>query len=312
MAPIAATPPWLMDANNSNSGSSGLGYKKVALDDNDMDTVHIPLNNSNMGNSGMSGGGGSGKNNNMNSSSVSSQEGGINNADIDPAIPRMILYTRVINLALSICMILISLLSILTTQSATTGVLACYVVVFACLLCCFETHLKQVSKMIALNFGFMYSAKSRAVFMMFIGTIMFSFSLFGKILGLAMIVNALFNIFILFRYPDFDNVQRDNATAEIKDFLRSNPAFTQSVYQGGANIVQSNPGNCFSFLFGLFVLSPFAFLPLSLGIAQQFFSSMFSGGGSGNNANASNSPTRNNLNRSTSEASASRSNYVSV
>jgi hypothetical protein len=236
MAPIAATPPWLMDANNSNSGSSGLGYKKVALDD-EMDTVHIPLNNPNMGNSS---GGGSGKNNNMNSSST--QEGGANNANIDPAIPRMILYTRVINLGLSICMILISLLSILTTQSATTGVLACYVVVFACLLCCFETHLKQVSKMIALNFGFMYSAKSRAVFMMFIGTIMFSFSLFGKILGLAMIVNALFNIFILFRYPDFDNIQRDNATAEIKDFLRSNPAFTQSVYQGGANLVQSNPG----------------------------------------------------------------------
>ena len=66
-------------------------------------------------------------------------------------------------------MILVSVLALLTTQTATTGVLACYVVVFSCLLCCFETHLKQVSKLIALNFGFMYSAKSRSVFMMFIG-----------------------------------------------------------------------------------------------------------------------------------------------
>jgi hypothetical protein len=66
-------------------------------------------------------------------------------------------------------MILVSLLSLLTTQTATTGVLACYVTIFSCLLCCFETHLKQISKLIAVNFGFMYSAKSRSVFMLFIG-----------------------------------------------------------------------------------------------------------------------------------------------
>ena len=86
-------------------------------------------------------------------------------------VPRFILYTRIINLILSVLMILVSLLSLLTTQTATTGVLSCYVVVFSCLLCCFETHLKQVSKMIALNFGFMYSAKSRSVFMMFVGIV---------------------------------------------------------------------------------------------------------------------------------------------
>jgi hypothetical protein len=66
-------------------------------------------------------------------------------------------------------MIIASLLSLLTTDNATTGVLACYVVVFSCLLCCFETHLKQVAKVIAFNFGFLYSAKSRAAFMIFVG-----------------------------------------------------------------------------------------------------------------------------------------------
>ena len=66
-------------------------------------------------------------------------------------------------------MLLASLLSLLTTNSATTGVLACYVIVFSCLLCCFETHLKQISKVIANNFGFLYSAKSRSAFMIFIG-----------------------------------------------------------------------------------------------------------------------------------------------
>ena len=88
---------------------------------------------------------------------------------VDSAVPRMILYTRVVNLILSVCMIIASLLSLLTTDNATTGVLACYVVVFSCLLCCFETHLKQVAKVIAFNFGFLYSAKSRAAFMIFVG-----------------------------------------------------------------------------------------------------------------------------------------------
>jgi len=166
-------------------------------------------------------------------------------ASTDPTIPRMILYTRVINLFLSICMIVVSLLSLLTTQTATTGVLACYVVVFSCLLCCFETHLKQVSKIIALNFGFMYSAKSRSVFMIFLGTILFSFSLFGKLIGIFMLVNAGFNIYILFKYPQFDDAQRSDAQSEIKDYLAANPAFAQKILdsgvQVGTDIIRNNP-----------------------------------------------------------------------
>jgi hypothetical protein len=220
----------------------GGSYKKVSTaDEHDMDTVqinfHPPQSYPNYSNPNFN------TNNNLNSSAQSNNASNNNaSTEIDPAIPRIITYTRVINLGLSICMILISLLAILTTQSATTGVLACYVVVFACLLCCFETHLKQVSKIIALNFGFMYSAKSRAAFMIFIGTILFSFSLFGKILGLCMLANAGFNIYILWKYPSFDDIQRDNAQSEIKDFLRSNPAFGAAVVSAGATAIQSNPG----------------------------------------------------------------------
>jgi hypothetical protein len=148
----------------------------------------------------------------------------------DPNIPRMILITRVANLILSVCMIVAALLSLLTTDNATTGVLACYVVVFSCLLCCFETHLKQISKLIAFNFGFLYSAKSRSVFMIFIGTILFSFSLFGKIIGCLMLGNAGFNIYVLYKYPGYDDAQRNDAQSEIKDFLSSNPGINLSIY----------------------------------------------------------------------------------
>jgi len=175
-------------------------------------------------------------------------EGGME--PIDKSIARYMLYTRIINFVLSICMLLASLLSILTTNSATTGVLAAYVSVFACLLCCFETHLKQVSKIIAVNFGFLYSAKSRAVFMVFIGTLMFSFSLFGMIIGACMMANAVFNLYIIFKYPLYDEVQRKDAQAEIGEYLQANPAFANQVLSAGVkattDFVAKNPGNMMS------------------------------------------------------------------
>ena len=157
-------------------------------------------------------------------------------------IPRLIAYTRVANLSLSIAMIAVSLLSLLTTTSATTGVLACYVVVFSCLLCCFELHLKQVTKFIAFNFGFIFNAKGRALFMMFVGTILFSFSLFGKLVGLGMLANSIFNLYIIFKYPDFDNAQRTDAQADIKDALQANPAFASQVINLGVSAVATNAG----------------------------------------------------------------------
>ncbi|CAN0544463.1 unnamed protein product, partial [Laminaria digitata] len=36
---------------------------------------------------------------------------------------------------------------------------------FSCILCCFETHLKVVAKTIAANFGFLYNALGRAIFL---------------------------------------------------------------------------------------------------------------------------------------------------
>jgi COPI associated protein len=165
----------------------------------------------------------------------------------------MILYTRIINLVLSVCMILTSLLSLLTTADATTGVLACYVVVFSCLLCCFETHLKQISKIIASNFGFMYSAKSRCLFMIFVGTILFSFSLFGKIIGLAMLANAGFNFYAIITYPGYEDAQRKDAQAEIQDFLSANPAYAKTALSmgmtAGADFVSKNPGLSFFIIF---------------------------------------------------------------
>jgi hypothetical protein len=144
-------------------------------------------------------------------------------------------------------MITASLISAVGSNTITAGVLGCYVAVFACLLCCFETHIKQVSKLIASNFGFMYSAKSRAVFMVFVGTLMFSFNLVGQLVGALMIANAGFNIFVIIKYPDYDEVQKKDAQAEISEFLQSNPAFAKQVVAAGvkatSDFVSKNPGD---------------------------------------------------------------------
>jgi COPI associated protein len=50
-----------------------------------------------------------------------------------------------------------------------TIVLAAYLLAFACILCCFETHIGFVARLAAANFGFLYNAKGRAVFLLFIG-----------------------------------------------------------------------------------------------------------------------------------------------
>jgi hypothetical protein len=57
-----------------------------------------------------------------------------------------------------------------------------------------------------------------------------------------MLVNACFNIFILFKYPQYEDAQRNDAQSEIKDYLASNPAFAKHMVKGAAEFVASNPG----------------------------------------------------------------------
>jgi hypothetical protein len=56
-----------------------------------------------------------------------------------------------------------------------------------------------------------------------------------------MLVNACFNIFILFKYPQYEDAQRNDAQSEIKDYLASNPAFAKHVVKGAAEFVAINP-----------------------------------------------------------------------
>jgi hypothetical protein len=98
-------------------------------------------------------------------------------------------------------------------------------------------------QVIALNFGFLYNARSRVAFMIFIGTIMFSFDyFFAFILGLCMFANAIFNVYVIFKYPGFEAAQRESAESELKDLFANNPAFAQKALAFGLSAASSTGG----------------------------------------------------------------------
>lgn len=82
-----------------------------------------------------------------------------------------------------------------------------------------------------------------------IGTILFSFNLFGKVIGVCMLANAGFNCYIIFRYPEYEKIQRDDALSEIKGFLAANPAFAKTMVDAGVSasseIIRNNPGTSY-------------------------------------------------------------------
>jgi hypothetical protein len=97
-------------------------------------------------------------------------------------LPRLILSMRLYNMGLAVFMTFSAFTSLLG-DDVGQGVLAVYLMCFSTLLCCFETHLKAVSQSISDNFGFLYNAKGRASFLVFVALLCFSQGLLGKICG---------------------------------------------------------------------------------------------------------------------------------
>lgn len=57
-----------------------------------------------------------------------------------------------------------------------------------------------------------------------------------------MVVNSAFNAYILWKYPGFEELQRQDAQSDIKDFLAANPAFAKTMVNASVDIIKSNPG----------------------------------------------------------------------
>jgi hypothetical protein len=60
-----------------------------------------------------------------------------------------------------------------------------------------------------------------------------------------MLVNAGVNIYLICRYPEFEDAQRSYAQADIKTFMETHPAFKNSIVGTSAELATNNPGLLF-------------------------------------------------------------------
>lgn len=60
-----------------------------------------------------------------------------------------------------------------------------------------------------------------------------------------MLANACFNLFAVFRYPQYEALQRKDAQSEIQEYLASNPAFAKQIVDAGlkasTEVLRQNP-----------------------------------------------------------------------
>lgn len=83
--------------------------------------------------------------------------------------------------------------------------LSFYIVLFSLLLLFFELRTKKIEPFFRKNFGFIFSASGRASFIFFCGVLCFFLVVwkgYGIIVGVATIVNAVFNFYVICAHPD--------------------------------------------------------------------------------------------------------------
>jgi hypothetical protein len=96
-------------------------------------------------------------------------------------------------------------------------ILAIYAVCGGLLICCLETQLKFLRVMIAINFGFLFNSFWRFLFYLILASVMWSYNdLPGKIVAAAAVAVALFNSYVLCRYPSYRRMREQIAEEEDK------------------------------------------------------------------------------------------------
>jgi len=135
----------------------------------------------------------------------------------DKDLPSIILFMRLLNMGTAGALIAISILQIISIPAISSIVLAIYAICGGLLICCLETQLKFLRVMIAVNFGFLFNSVWRFLFYLILGSVCWSFrGLMGKIMGGCLAGVALFNTYVLCRYPSYRKIREQIAEEEDK------------------------------------------------------------------------------------------------
>ena len=99
----------------------------------------------------------------------------------------------------------------------TNWVLSVYACCGGLLICCLETQLKFVRVIIAVNFGFLFHSIWRFLFYILLASVAWTYdTLFGRIVAFTMAGVALFNTYVLCRYPSYRAMRERIAEEEDK------------------------------------------------------------------------------------------------
>ncbi len=117
---------------------------------------------------------------------------------------------------MKLAMLIISTLMIITawynigssTTQVSDGFVAMYLFFFAILICCFELAIKRIAVLLVQNFGFMYNAAGRFMFLIFVGFLCFDLSTMGKVVFGLLMLYGLVNIYLNFKHPQYSKYLR--------------------------------------------------------------------------------------------------------
>ncbi|KAG7353103.1 COPI associated protein [Nitzschia inconspicua] len=135
----------------------------------------------------------------------------------DKDLPSIILMMRLLNMGVAGAVIAISIVLLIGIPAISTFVLGIYAICGGLLICCLETQLKFLRVMIAVNFGFLFSSFWRFLFYLILASVCWSYNnLMGKILAACLAGVAVFNTYVLCRYPSYRKIRERIAEEEDK------------------------------------------------------------------------------------------------
>lgn len=132
-------------------------------------------------------------------------------------LPKVILLMRLLNMAAAGTLIGCSVVELVALPHISVWIMAIYASCGGLLVCCLETQLKFIRTIIAMNFGFLFNSVYRAIFYCLMASVCWGYrSVFGKITAIILVVVAVFNTFVICRYPSYRKMREKIAAEEDK------------------------------------------------------------------------------------------------
>lgn len=120
-------------------------------------------------------------------------------------------------------MLFLSAFFSLGSSSLVVVFIALYVWFFSVLLFCFELSLSAFTRLIAENFGFLYSPVMRSVFHFLLMLLSFELGFIGKLACIGLAVCGIMYVYVIVKHPLYEDVLRR------KHYYKTAPSTTSAV-----------------------------------------------------------------------------------